>query len=228
MNLADQMNRIYRDLPPEEIPWNVEHPPDLLVELIESGRIPPCRAVDLGCGAGYYAVWLAARGFQVTGLDLSPVAIESARALARKAGAPCAFAVADLLGDVEAFDASFEFAYDWEVLHHIFPGERRRYVANVCRMLRPGATYLSVCFSESDTSFGGVGKYRKTALGTTLYFSSDRELRDLFEPLFQVERISTIEIAGKHGSHLVIGALLTRTGPESTGTRLRGMLDERR
>ena len=166
MNLAEQMEHIYRDLPADEIPWNLEQPPDVLVELIESGRVPPCRAIDLGCGAGNYAVWLATRGFHVTGLDLSPAAVESARKLAAKAGVSCEFVVGDLLGDVAALEASFDFAYDWEVLHHIFPDQRRRYVANVRRMLRLGARYLSVCFSEEDTSFGGGGKYRTTPLGT--------------------------------------------------------------
>jgi SAM-dependent methyltransferase len=228
MNLAEQMDRIYRDLASEEIPWNVQHPPDLLVELVESRRVLPCRAVDLGCGAGNHAVWLAARGFQVTGLDLSSAAIEAARALARQAGVSCEFAVADLLGDVEAFEALFDFAYEWEVLHHIFPEDRQRYAANVCRVLRPGSSYLSICFSEDDSSFVGTGKYRETPLGTTLYFSSEREIKELFEPLFQIERLSTIEIAGKRGPHLVVGALLTKAWPVTAGPRLRGVNDERR
>ena len=48
-SLREQMDRIYRDLALEEIPWNLERPPRKLVELVESGRILPCRAVDLGC-----------------------------------------------------------------------------------------------------------------------------------------------------------------------------------
>jgi hypothetical protein len=124
-----------------------------------------------------------------------------------------------LLGNVEAYDTAFDFAYDWELLHHIFPQDRGRYVANVSRMLCPGARYLSVCFSENDASFGGAGKYRRTPLGTTLYFSSEQELRDLFEPLFRIEDLSTVEIAGKHGSHLVVRALLAKpSAGRSCGT----------
>jgi SAM-dependent methyltransferase len=205
------MEGIYQSLNLEEIPWNIERPPDLLVDLVESRRVLPCRAVDLGCGAGNYAVWLATRGFDVMGVDISPKALELAARLAREKGVSCRFVAADMLGDVTALAAEFDFAYDWEVLHHIFPEDRRRYVANVHRMLRPKALYLSVCFSDQDDpGFGGEGKYRTTPLGTELYFSSERELRELFEPLFRVEELSTVQIAGKSRRHWAVKALLQR------------------
>jgi len=202
------MDSIYQNQSLEEIPWNLESPPDFLVELVESGRIPPCSAVDLGCGAGNYAVWLAARGFHVTGVDISPKAVELAQQLAVKKDVTCRFLAADLLGNLTELENSFDFAYDWEVLHHVFPDSRGRYVANVHRILRRGARYLSVCFSENDPSFGRKGKYRKTPLGTTLYFSSEQELRDLFEPIFVVEELCTVEIAGKYNPHRAVKALL--------------------
>ena len=68
----------YRNLPPDRIPWNIEQPPDALVGLIESGAVKPCRAIDFGCGTGNYAVYLANRGFDVTGVDISPTAVGTA------------------------------------------------------------------------------------------------------------------------------------------------------
>jgi SAM-dependent methyltransferase len=212
MSLSRQMDHIYRTLSPAEIPWNLERPPDLLVELIESGRIQPCRAADLGCGAGNHAVWLATQGFQVTGFDFAPAALEIARTLAARASVACDFVLLDLLEDVGAFEAAFDFAYDWELLHHIFPPDRSRYVANVNRMLRPRACYFSVCFAEDDRAFGGEGKYRHTPIGTTLYFSSEQEIRDLCGPLFEIEDLTTTEISGKGGSHLAVRARLTKPG----------------
>ena len=82
MNLRDQMDAIYRDTPLAGIPWNLPDPPELLVQLVESGQVSPCEAVDLGCGAGNYAVWLASKGFDVTGVDVSPRAVELAGKLA--------------------------------------------------------------------------------------------------------------------------------------------------
>ena len=74
------------------MPWD-GGPRQELVELVESGRISPSRAIDLGCGTGSNAVFLAQRGFDVTGVDYSSAAIEKARERARAAGAPVKFMV---------------------------------------------------------------------------------------------------------------------------------------
>jgi SAM-dependent methyltransferase len=213
MSLEADMNRIYGELAPGEIPWNLEEPPGLLVELVESGRIAPCDAVDLGCGAGNYAVWLAGRGFRMTGIDLSSKALELAARQADARGVACRFAAADMTGELRDLQGRFDFAYDWEVLHHVFPEQRERYAANVHRLLRPGGRYLSVCFSEEDAGFGGTDKYRTTPLGTTLYFSSEQEVRELFEPLFQIGELRTIEVAGRYQPHKAVMALMTRREP---------------
>jgi SAM-dependent methyltransferase len=211
MTLKEQMDAIYRELPLEEIPWNAENPPDALRDLVEFGWVSPCDAVDLGCGAGNYTVWLAAKGFRMMGLDLSPSAIELARGLARQKSGTCQFMVQDMTGVVEDLDDAFDFAFDWEVLHHVYPEGREGYVTNVHRMLRSGGKYFSLCFSEEEpSSFGGKGKYRKTPLGTTLYFSSERELKELFEPLFLIEQLSTIEVAGKKGLPKAVKALMSK------------------
>ncbi len=210
MDIREQMDKIYRDLPPDSIPWNLTDPPPLLVKAVESGKIKPCRAVDLGCGAGNYAVWLAKQGFDVTGLDISIEAIKKARDLAAQAGVTCRFEAADLIGDVSAYVSAFDLAIDWEVLHHVFPEERERFIRNVHRMLKAGGTYFSLCFSERDLSFGGEGKFRDTPLGTRLYFSSEEELRKLFSPLFEIQDLRTVQIPGKYGPHMVNAAWLRR------------------
>jgi len=163
------IDKIYRETPLEKIPWNVETPPEAVVELVRSGSIKPCKTVDLGCGAGNQAVYLAGMGFSVTGVDSSAEAIRLAGENAAKKKVSCRFVVADVLGDLREIPDTFDFAYDWELLHHIYPEQRETYIANVHRLLNQGGEYLSVCFSEHDTQFGSVGKYRETALGTVLY-----------------------------------------------------------
>jgi SAM-dependent methyltransferase len=204
------MDDIYKKVPLENIPWNSEAPPEPLVRLIESGKVAPCRAIDLGCGAGNYAIWLAGKGFDVTGIDLAPTAIRIARENAAKKLVSCDFIVADVLGDLGEVRGTFDFAYDWEVLHHIFPDEREKYVGNVHRLLNPGGKYLSVCFSEDDPQFGGRGKYRKTRLGTELYFSSVDELKALFGPLFKIREIKAMTIRSKFGPHIVNYAFMEK------------------
>ena len=210
MSVRDEMDRIYSELAPDEIPWSMAAPPPALVELVESGRVAPCRAVDLGCGAGNHAVWLAIQGFDVTGIDVSAAAVARAEALAQSKGAACRFSVAELLEPTTLFDACFEFAYDWLVLHHVFPADRPRYAANVHRMLRPGALYLSVCFSEDDRGIAGEGKRRQPQIGTQLYLSSEQEIRELFEPLFDVLELGAVDVVGTRSPHKAVRALMRK------------------
>jgi cyclopropane fatty-acyl-phospholipid synthase-like methyltransferase len=204
------MDKIYQDVPLDRIPWHMETPPSALVELVTGGTVQPCKAIDLGCGAGTYAIYLAGIGFEVTGVDSSPTAIQLARNRARKKGVSCEFIIANLLGDMHEITEKFDFAYDWEVLHHIFPKDRQKYVQNVFHLLKHGGRYFSVSFSEKDPQFGGTGKFRKTPLGTTLYFSSESEIRNLLSPHFKIQELKTIEVSGKFGSHYAISALSVR------------------
>ena len=118
------MDNIYRNCPIEEIPWNFETPPAALVQLIENGNVTPCETIELGCGTGNYAIYLSDLGFDVTGVDFSPTTVKIAKENAKKKGVVCDFLVADVLGDMNEVKGSFDFAYDWELLHHIFPEKR--------------------------------------------------------------------------------------------------------
>jgi methyl halide transferase len=206
-----ETDEIYKNLPLDKIPWNIETPPDALAHLVENGKVKPCKTIDLGCGAGNYAIYLAGRGFKVTGVDISPTAIKLAREKAAEKKIKCDFITADVLDDLKkAVKNTFDFAYDWELLHHIFPEKRKKYIENVFEVINPGGKYFSVCFSEKDPQFGSSEKYRKTQLGTVLYFSSEDELRDLFSQYFNIIELKTIEIIGKSVPHIVNYALMEK------------------
>src|SRR5262249_31139609 len=80
-----------------DTPWNTGRPSTELVRVVTEDQVAPCRAIDLGCGTGTHAVWLARQGFDVTGVDLSPAAVERARRQAEAAGVAVRFLAADLL-----------------------------------------------------------------------------------------------------------------------------------
>jgi SAM-dependent methyltransferase len=63
----------------------------------ETSRLAPGRALDLACGEGRNAIWLAARGWVVVGVDFSAVALEKARALAGEAGVDVEWVLADVV-----------------------------------------------------------------------------------------------------------------------------------
>jgi len=73
--------------------WGLE-PNRFLVEVAED--LPRGSVLDLGCGQGRNSVWLASRGFEVTGLDLSPVAVEQGARFAEDVGVDVEFASADI------------------------------------------------------------------------------------------------------------------------------------
>jgi len=208
--LKDQMEKIYRDLPLDKIPWNIETPPSILKDIVKTEKIKPCRVIEFGCGAGNYVMYLAGKGYDATGVDFSKPAIEIAKKSASKMEVDCNFISSDVLGDMAEIQDTFDFAYDWELLHHIFPEDRETYINNVHRLLNPEGIYLSVCFSEKSPEFGGAGKYRKTPLGTVLYFSSESEIVSLVEPFFEIEELETVQIEGKYGPHIAVYAFLKK------------------
>jgi len=112
-SVRDEMERIYSEMLPADIPWNIDSPPRELVDLVESGQVKPCKTIDVGCGAGNYAIYLASKGFDVTGVDISPSAIALARENTAKRGVACNFLVADILDGLSDFAESFDFAYEW-------------------------------------------------------------------------------------------------------------------
>lgn len=212
MSIKEQMEQIYRDIALQDIPWNNQAAPETLVGAVTSLAAPRSTVIELGCGAGNSVLALSRLGFDVTGVDIAENAIAIAQAAARKARLACRFVAADVLGDLGALTGPFDLAYDWELLHHIFPEDREQYVGNVWRLLDAGGWYLSVCFAEDDPQFGGVGKYRTTRLGTTLYFSSEQEIASLLAPRFVVAELRTIDIRAKHDSHRAIYASARRRG----------------
>lgn len=208
--IKEQMERIYRDIPLDKIPWNIATPPEILVTAITANITKTCRAIELGCGAGNYVIHFSKMGYDCTGVDISENAIRIARSSALMAGANCKFIVADVTGDLSECHSTFDFVYDWELLHHIFPEDREKYIDNVDRLLNSNGRYLSVCFSEDSLSFGGSGKYRKTPLGTVLYFSSEKEIELLFEKRFVICDLKTMDITGKDVIHKAIYAFMKK------------------
>lgn len=111
-----------------DVPWDTGNPSSELKRVLAEEKIQPCRAIDLGCGTGSNAIWLAQQGFEVTGLDVSKLAIEHAKEKARSAGVKVDFIAGDVC-DPPDLGSPFQFFLDrgcyhcvrreivWEFLH---------------------------------------------------------------------------------------------------------------
>src|SRR5689334_1638731 len=82
-----------------EAPWDIGEPDFNLIHTVTTTLIHPCKALEIGCGTGDNAIWLAQQEFEVVAVDSSPIAIEQAKAKAAKAGAKCDFLVLDVFED---------------------------------------------------------------------------------------------------------------------------------
>jgi SAM-dependent methyltransferase len=116
-----------------------------LVQLIESGRIPSGRAIDLGCGTGSNAIFLAQKGFDVTGVDYAASAIEKARRKADGLEAKVEFIVDDLT-NLQKVKGTFDFLVDYGALDDLSPRNRNLYVANILPLIHHGSCFLLWCF----------------------------------------------------------------------------------
>jgi SAM-dependent methyltransferase len=183
------------------VPFFVAKPDENLVGYVDRGLIGRGgRALDLGCGPGRNALQLAAWGFEVDGVDLSPTAVAWAEERARDrvgvgGGEGEAPRVRFHCGDVFALAGTelqlpgpYDLVYDSGCFHHLPPHRRISYLALLDQVLAPGGHFALTCFAA-----GGMGSelpdaelYRGSGLQGGLAYTAD-ELRWIFGELEVVE-----------------------------------------
>jgi SAM-dependent methyltransferase len=129
-------------------PWSIGEPQPELAALIEQGKFRG-DVLDVGCGEAAIDLHLAERGFTTVGLDLSPTAIELARAEAAKRGLTNAsFEVADISA-FTGYDGRFGTIVDSTLFHSIPVEAREGYQQSIVRAAAPGASYFVLVFDKA-------------------------------------------------------------------------------
>jgi ubiquinone/menaquinone biosynthesis C-methylase UbiE len=100
----------------------------------------------LCCGAGTNTVYLAEKGFEVTGIDISPTALEYAKAKAAQTKAKVTFSVQNFV-ELPFGNEIFNFVFDMGCFHHVEPIDRSRFINGVHRVLKSSGLYMLTCFS---------------------------------------------------------------------------------
>jgi len=155
-------------------PWDTQEPDPHLVDLVEAGKLKPGRVLEVGCGTGTNAIWLASRGFEVEALDIAPLALEAARS---KPGADkVRFQVLDFLGAAPPA-GPFDLVLDRGVFH-VFDAteERSQFAARVAQVLGPEGTWLSLMGSTEGPA-REFGPPRRSV----------RDIAQAVEPVLEIE-----------------------------------------
>jgi len=169
----------------DSAPWDIGRPQPVWERLADAGEIAP-PVLDSGCGTGEHTLLLAERGMEVLGIDITPVAVRSAKAKAAKRGLHAAFEVGDVL-ELDRLGRTFATVIDSGVFHIFDDADRARYVVSLAAVLDPGGVLHLLCFSEHTP--GDAGPRRVT----------QAELRAAFAEGWQVERIEPALIEVREG-----------------------------
>lgn len=192
----EEWNRRYEGA---ELLWTAT-PNQMLVGEVE--HLPAGRALDVACGEGRNAVWLAEKGWSVTGVDFSDVALGKARRLAQARGVSVDWVLADL--------RSYHprpGAYDLVVVLYLhLPADERRTVHLACTSsLRPGGVLIVLGHDVSNLTDGYGGPQ-----DVSILFTPDDVVADLAGTGVTIERAERVQrrVSTETGERIAIDALV--------------------
>jgi SAM-dependent methyltransferase len=156
------------------LPWDIGRPAAPFISVADKVTSP---VLDSGCGTGETALYFAAQGHQVTGIDFVEEAIRRARAKAAERGLSVEFLVKDAMTLIN-WDERFASVID-SGLFHIYSGaDRRNYVKGLAHVVRPGGRLFLYCFSNEEPAPGGG--------------VSRQELYDAFADGWDIESVQSV------------------------------------
>jgi SAM-dependent methyltransferase len=154
-------------------PWDIGRPQGTFVAVADRVIGP---ILDAGCGTGEHALFFAARGLWVVGIDFVEEAIRRARTKAAQRGLEVEFLVKDAL-TLADWGARFASVIDSGLFHVFSDDDRRRYVQGLARVLEPGGRLFLMCFSDEEPGTEGPRRV------------SRQELYDAFADGWEVESV---------------------------------------
>jgi SAM-dependent methyltransferase len=198
---AEDWNQRYSE---KELLWSVQ-PNRFLVAEIEG--MAPGRALDLACGEGRHAVWLAQLGWTAQAVDFSDVAIEKGRRLAEAHGVEVEWTVADLTEyEPEARAADLVLVFYLQLPED----ERRAVVRTAADAVAPGGTFLLVGHDLRNLERGHGGPSSPTVL-----YTPEDVVSDLAGSGLEIERAETVDrtVDTPDGERVAIDALVRARRP---------------
>ena len=184
-------------------PWDIGRPQPALLDAEKRGWVRGA-VLDAGCGTGEHALFFAAAGHDVVGVDVASAAIAraAAKAATRNLPNPPRFVVADILSETRAVgDRTYDTVVDMGFFHTLDDGERSTWRSLLADILAPGGAYVVVCFSELVPGTCGPRRISEADLRETFTADEGFVVTDLERTELQTNR---------GGSEAAVQAWLTR------------------
>lgn len=172
------MRRFYRQAQgdPTRLPWHRDEPDAMLRAAVDALGGTGC-ALDVGCGSGEFAIWLAQQGMTVTGIDVIPEAIPMARALAENNDASVELITTDLF--TYEPDKPFHLVHDSGCLHSLIGGDTRAYKRQLLTWLAPGGYFVLGHWGKLHPwDWRPIGPRRRSQKTIEQLFAPELELLD--------------------------------------------------
>lgn len=188
-----------------DTPWDSGVPSEALKNLVDSGLVKPCRVLELGCGTGTNAIFLAQSGFEVTAVDLSQTALASARSKAQQAGVSISFLEADVTKLPSNLEP-FAFVFDRGTYHIVRTQNLADMQEMLSQVIAPGGLYVVLAGNANEDAPADKGPPRVTAHDICKELESDSfDLVSLEETHFH-----GVKIAGEVFAPLAWKVILRR------------------
>ncbi|WP_078381178.1 class I SAM-dependent methyltransferase [Sutcliffiella halmapala] len=172
-----------------KIPFFINKPDENLVQYMENGVIEKGRALELGCGPGRNAIYLAEKGWKVDAIDVSQESLRWAKERATEKQVEVNFIHHNIF-DIQLENDTYDLIYDSGCLHHIAPHRRVSYIELVKTKLKPGGYFALTCFEENGALGGSTISdwevYQVRSLQGGLGFSKEK-LRIIFKDFEEVQ-----------------------------------------
>jgi cyclopropane fatty-acyl-phospholipid synthase-like methyltransferase len=159
-------------------PWDIGRPQGHFVAIADRITGP---VLDAGCGTGEHALYFAARGHKVTGIDFVDEAIRRAQRKVAERGLSVEFLVKDATA-LTGWGERFASVIDCGLFHCFSDEDRRRYVAGLAHVLKPGGRLFLLTFSDEEPGTDGPRRV------------SRQELTDAFANGWEVESVEPCQI----------------------------------
>lgn len=166
---------LYKSQKVESMPWYNENLDSDLEEELYRRKITNGKLLDLGTGPATQSIWLAKRGFQVIGSDLSEAAIKRARNVyANEKNVN--FVIDDILNS-NLKENQFDYIFDRGCFHVLLSTDRQRYITKIRQIMKDNGILFLKCFSDKEPRQEGPYKFSKEGI------------RDLFSKYFRIDSI---------------------------------------